>query len=55
MRVGFIVTKTPGETGFKTFLNLANLYLERDEINIYLMETEFTVERRTINLVSHPG
>ena len=37
MHVGFIVTKTPGETGFKTFLNLANLYLGRDEITIYLI------------------
>jgi tRNA 2-thiouridine synthesizing protein B len=37
MHVGFIVTKTPGETGFKTFLNLANLYVGRDGITIYLI------------------
>ncbi|SCG86806.1 DsrH/TusB family sulfur metabolism protein [Methanobacterium congolense] len=37
MHVGFLVTKTPGETGFKTFLNLVNLYVGRDEITIFFL------------------
>ncbi|KAF5086474.1 DsrH like protein [anaerobic digester metagenome] len=37
MHVGFIVTRTTGEAGFETFLNLANIYVARDEITIYLI------------------
>lgn len=37
MQVGFVVTKTPGEEGFEAFLNLANLFVARDELTIYLI------------------
>jgi len=37
MHVGFIVTKTPGETCFKTFLNLVDLYVGKEGITIYLI------------------
>ncbi|MEN6329157.1 MAG: sulfurtransferase complex subunit TusB [Methanobacteriaceae archaeon] len=37
MRIGFIVTKTPSENGFKTFLQFLNIYLGKEEIYVYLV------------------
>lgn len=37
MHIGFILTKTPAEEGFRTFLEFALTYLGREEISIYLL------------------
>ena len=36
MRLGFILTKTPSEEGFKTFLKILKIYAT-EEITIYLL------------------
>jgi sulfur relay protein TusB/DsrH len=36
MHVGFILTKTPVEEGFRTFLKFINIYRE-DQVSIYLL------------------
>jgi tRNA 2-thiouridine synthesizing protein B len=37
MHVGFILTKSPSEQGFDTFLKFACLYLFKNQISIYLV------------------
>lgn len=37
MRIGFIVTKTPAESGFKTFVQFLDLYLEKEDVYVYLV------------------
>lgn len=37
MHVGFILTKSPSEQGFKTFFKFACLYLDKDQLSIYLV------------------
>jgi tRNA 2-thiouridine synthesizing protein B len=37
MRIGFIVTKTPAEDGFNTFLQFLNIYLGKEDVYIYLV------------------
>ena len=37
MHIGFILTKTPAEEGFNTFLEFALLYWGKEEISIYLL------------------
>lgn len=37
MHIGFILTKSPSESGFKTFTDFAQLYVSNDQISIYLV------------------
>lgn len=37
MHIGFILTKTPAEEGFNTFLEFVSLYLGKERISIYLL------------------
>jgi len=37
MQVGFILTKTPAEEGFNTFLKFLKIYSGNDEVIIYLI------------------
>lgn len=37
MRIGFILTKTPAEDGFNTFMEFLNLYLEKEDVKVYLV------------------
>lgn len=37
MQIGFILTKSPSEQGFKTFLDFSKLYTNNDQISIYLV------------------
>jgi len=37
MHIGFILTKTPSEEGFNTFLKFLKIYLGNTEISIYLI------------------
>jgi tRNA 2-thiouridine synthesizing protein B len=37
MHIGFILTKTPAENGFNTFLQFLNLYLGKEDVFIYLV------------------
>lgn len=37
MHVGLILTKTPAEEGFKTFLEFANIYHGREKASIYFI------------------
>jgi sulfur relay protein TusB/DsrH len=37
MHIGFILTKTPSEEGFNTFLKLLKIYIENDKVSIYLL------------------
>lgn len=37
MHIGFILTKTPSEEGYNTFIKFLNLYIDTDDISIYLI------------------
>jgi sulfur relay protein TusB/DsrH len=37
MHVGFILTKTPAEEGFNTFLKFLKIYIRNDDVTIYLL------------------
>ncbi len=37
MHIGFILTKSPSEQGFKTFIDYSKLYVNNDQISIYLL------------------
>jgi len=37
MRIGFIVTKTPAENGFNTFAQFLDLYIGKEDVNVYLI------------------
>lgn len=37
MHIGFILTKTPAEESFKSFLKFVNLYQGKEEVSIYLV------------------
>lgn len=37
MGIGFILTKTPAEEGYNTFIRFLNLFIESDNIIIYLL------------------
>jgi tRNA 2-thiouridine synthesizing protein B len=37
MHIGFILTKSPSEQGFKTFIDFSKLYINNDQISIYLV------------------
>lgn len=37
MHIGLILTKSPSESGFKTFIDFAQLYISNDQISIYLV------------------
>jgi sulfur relay protein TusB/DsrH len=37
MHIGFILTKSPSEQGFKTFIDYSQLYINNDQISIYLL------------------
>lgn len=37
MHIGFILTKSPSEHGFKTFIDFSKLYISNDQISIYLV------------------
>jgi len=37
MHIGLILTKTPAEEGFQTFIQFANLYQGKDEVTIYMI------------------
>lgn len=37
MQVGIILTKTPSEEGFNTFLRFASIYLGKEELSIYFI------------------
>ncbi len=37
MQVGFILTKTPAEEGFNTFIKFLKIYSENDDVFIYLL------------------
>jgi tRNA 2-thiouridine synthesizing protein B len=37
MHIGFILTKSPSEQGFRTFIDFSKLYINNDRISIYLV------------------
>jgi len=37
MHIGFILTKTPSEEGYNTFIKFLKLYIDTDDISIYLI------------------
>jgi tRNA 2-thiouridine synthesizing protein B len=37
MQIGIILTKTPAEVGFNTFLKFASLYAGKEELSIYFI------------------
>lgn len=37
MHIGLILTKTPAEEGFQTFIQFANLYQGKDKVTIYMI------------------
>ena len=37
MHIGFILTKSPSEQGFQTFIDFSKLYITNDQISIYLV------------------
>jgi tRNA 2-thiouridine synthesizing protein B len=37
MHVGFILTKTPAEEGFNTFVKFLNVYIRNNDVSIYLL------------------
>ncbi|AXV37629.1 MAG: sulfurtransferase complex subunit TusB [Methanobacteriaceae archaeon] len=37
MRIGFILTKTPSEEGFCTFIKFIKVYIDKEDINVYLL------------------
>ncbi len=37
MHIGFILTKTPSEEGFNTFIKFLKIYIETDDISIFLL------------------
>lgn len=37
MHIGFILTKTPAEEGFRAFLGFASVYVGKEDISIYLL------------------
>jgi sulfur relay protein TusB/DsrH len=37
MRIGYLVTKTPAENGFNTFIQFLNLYMGKEEVYVYLI------------------
>ena len=37
MHVGFILTKSPSEKGFSSFLKFAELYQDKNQLSIYLV------------------
>lgn len=37
MHVGFILTKTPAEEGFNTFLKFLMIYIKNNDVSIYLL------------------
>jgi tRNA 2-thiouridine synthesizing protein B len=37
MRIGFILTKTPAENGFKTFLEFLDLYIGKEDVFVCLV------------------
>jgi sulfur relay protein TusB/DsrH len=37
MHVGFILTKTPAEEGFNTFMKFLKIYIGNDDVTIYLL------------------
>ncbi len=37
MHIGFILTKSPSEQGFTTFIDFSKLYIHNDQISIYLV------------------
>lgn len=37
MRVGYIVTKTPAENGFNTFMQFLKVYMKKEEVYVYLI------------------
>ena len=37
MRIGFILTKTPSEESFCTFMKFIGVYIGKEDINVYLL------------------
>ena len=37
MKIAFIITKTPQEEGFNNFIKLLNLYVDNQDIHVYLI------------------
>ena len=37
MKLGFILTKTPSEEGFRTFLRFLEIYIANEDVSIYLL------------------
>ena len=37
MKLGFILTKTPSEEGFRTFLKFLEIYIANEDVSIYLL------------------
>ncbi len=37
MHIGFILSKSPSEQGFMTFIDFSKLYINNDQISIYLV------------------
>jgi tRNA 2-thiouridine synthesizing protein B len=37
MHTGFILTKSPSEQGFRTFIDFSKVYINNDKISIYLV------------------
>ncbi|NYB51330.1 MAG: sulfur relay protein DsrH [Methanobacteriaceae archaeon] len=51
MRIGFILTKSPSELGFRTFIDFSKLYANNDQISIYLVGNGVYCARKRC---SHP-
>lgn len=37
MHVGFILTKTPSQEGFQSFIKFINIYLGKNDVSVYLL------------------
>lgn len=37
MHIGLILTKSPSEQGFKTFIDFSSVYVNNDQLSIYLV------------------
>ncbi|UTB32778.1 MAG: sulfur relay protein DsrH [Methanobacterium sp. ERen5] len=47
MKIGFILTKSPSEQGFKTFIDYSQLYINNDQISIYLVGSGVYCSRKS--------
>lgn len=49
MHIGFILTKSPSDQGFRTFIDYSQLYINNDQISIYLVGNGVYCARKSYN------